>query len=599
MARQMRELRDQLAETDELLLKERASLAHCRERMSTQEQAFAPTKAQLKAVRKLLLVAEVGEDGSLLGANRRLLRLLGAEEGPPPPWPAGWLAAWLQAQPRLHEGKAWQGRVALGDAAANSLWLQIGPLATAEGEPRRFLAVASELSPLERRHRELIDSLERQGELLDGLQAGGWAWDCEGDRLRLDRRLLAALGLPAAGPVSTPGQAFLNERLHADDAPAWREAVQATLQGRGERLQMDLRLRHADGAWLRFQLRGGVTRRGPEGEVLRLAGGLLPLPEAPQARAEGDWDGLLALAQRALGQGALRWEPAADRLHWNAAALDLLERAEAPPLPLALALLALHADDREPLREALHAAARGARWQGELRLLGALGGERRVRLSLAGHAEAVLGLLQPLPGAPRAAAPALPHALLQRCAAQGIQLPQAVQRFGGDIALLQRTARDLSASSRELPQQLQVAAEPAAGREAAQALHAFQAVAATLGCEALAQVARSGLQRLRAGAALEPAWIAEFTRRRQLTLETLLAAGNELLAPRLVEELAPSVGPDLEQLRRLVAAADPQAQTLLRLQREQLAPWLGERVERLDAALAAADYEAAKALLAA
>lgn len=598
--RRLAALRDQLAELEELAAKDRASLAHCRERLVERKEAQAPALNQLRALRKLVNVAELGEDGRLLGANRRLLRLLGSEAGPPPPWPPGWQAAWQQAQPRLAEGKSWQGRVLIGEAGS-SLWLHIGPLPQAEGEAPRWLAVGNELGLLERRHRELLDSLERHGELLDGLRAGGWAWELEADRLRLDRRLLALLGLPAAGAVQTAGASFLHERLHAADEPAWREALHAHLQGQSEGLNLRLRLRHADGSWLPLLLRAAIVQRSAGGEPRRLAGVLLPVAEVPVATAApAAYDELLAQAQLGLGQAGLLWTPQPDRLQWQGAATELLQRAELPAQPLEQALLAVQADDRERLREALQAAAAGRPWRGELRLLGALGVERRVLLSLAGRADAVLGLLQALPEAPRRLQPQaqrVPLALALRSANQGLKLPRALERFAGDAALLQRTARDFAASSRSLPAQLRAAREPAALREAASALHGFQGVALTLGCEELAQWARGGLQHLRAGQVLEPVWLDEFTRRRQAAIDALLAACNELRAPRLSDE-APSL-PDLEALRRLVAANDPQAQAWLQAQRAQLAPWLGERVARLEAALQAQDFEAARALLAA
>jgi hypothetical protein len=370
-------------------------------------------------------------------------------------------------------------------------------------------------------------------------------------------------------------------------------------------MDLRLRLRHADGRWLTLQARAAVVRRGPAGEPLRVAGGLLSVQGLAQTDAGERWEHALAQAQRGLAQGAFLWKPGADQWRWNAAALHLLERAEAPALPADLALLALHEDDRAPLRAGLALAAAGQPWQGDVRLLGALGHERAMRVSLAGDADAVLGLLQVRQRAqPLQREVRVPPALQQRCAAQGVQLALALQRFEGDPGLLQRTVRDLGLSSRTLATALAAlgdTAEPgfaARRREVEQALHAFQAVSATLGCEALAQTARGGLQRLRTGEALAPAWLEDFARRRKDSLAALLAASNELLAPRLVEEVAPE-GVELASLRRLVGARDPAAHALLQAQQAQLAPWLGERAAPLQAALAAADYDAAWALLAA
>jgi|GEM_PF-4217496 len=267
-------------------------------------------------------------------------------------------AFWAQARAQLHDGRPWQARVARRRPGGEIAWwqLRLQPLMQ---EPLRWLALGVELTPLMRQLQQQSEALERLQAQLDGQRAGGWTWLPEGDRVQLDRRASALLGLSAGDAADLDG-AELRARFHPDDLAAWRAAVGRLLRGQGDALQLRARFSDGAGSWQWLELRGAAVRRDPDGAVQALAGSICSVQQEQVqalAVAEAAQQDRQALA---LVRGAsFSYLPQSAELHWSEAALDLLGWAPgAVPMrqPLAQALALLHADDREALRHALNAS---------------------------------------------------------------------------------------------------------------------------------------------------------------------------------------------------------------------------------------------------
>ncbi len=531
------------------------------------------------------------------------------------------------AREALHSGQAWCGPLQLPDGEV--LLLRLQPL-----EAGRFIGLGLPQTQLWRQRAELQQAYGRQREWLDGQQAGGWRWkriEGGGERLRLDRRALALLGLPAAGSVEMDA-AQLSDRIHPDDRARWQAAFARLLAGRDALLHQELRLRRGDGAaaaWTWLCLRGSVSGRDAQGQALRLAGTLFDI-ERPRTEAwrsaslqqVDDW------LPQALGAAGFCWLPDEDRWIWTPAAAALLQRVELPAeLTLQQALQAVAPAQREAVEGLLRglAADGGEATLDALRLQGDLGAQRQLRLQARracgenpseAEGRQVIGLLvsaerelersqllarlEVLEAAlqsPVAEPPLhLDAARLQQALAAGVDLQRGLARFQGRSDLYLRATRSFTAMAQALPQQLQADLD-AGRRDAAQrALHGFKGLAATLACERLAQWGAAGEQRLRGAQGLDAEWLQAF----ELQLNEGLALLRRL-SERPVDGGPPASGrPEaLQRLDQALQAADPGLADWLVAQREQLLPWLGEAdLAALRERVAVADHAGARQLLA-
>ena len=101
--------------------------------------------------------------------------------------------------------------------------------------------------------------LQREG-------SGPWVWELETDQLRYTQSLQKWL---AGAPNPCPSETWFG-RVHGDDLPALRKALDEHLAGRSARVDHVHRLRHEDGAfrWVLVQARRASDAGSPEGQVL-------------------------------------------------------------------------------------------------------------------------------------------------------------------------------------------------------------------------------------------------------------------------------------------------------------------------------------------
>jgi len=124
-------------------------------------------------------------------------------------------------------------------------------------------------------------SADRLALAAQGANDGLWEWDQRAQHLYVSPRWSAALGLSPQVDGTRPEEWF--ERMHPDDRAPFNEALDAHLAGRSERLQCEIRLRHADGAYRRF-LCCGTAEPGADRWHARIAGSLTDLSTDSIAR---------------------------------------------------------------------------------------------------------------------------------------------------------------------------------------------------------------------------------------------------------------------------------------------------------------------------
>ena len=131
-----------------------------------------------------------------------------------------------------------------------------------------------------------------------GANDGIWDWDLGGDRLHVSRRWLQMLG--ASGEDEAMASADWFARVHPDDLPGLRRAIEQHLRGESAQLHHEYRLRKEDGQYLWVLVRG-VTDRASGGR--HMAGSQTDISHGKeverQLRHAARHDPLTGLANRA------------------------------------------------------------------------------------------------------------------------------------------------------------------------------------------------------------------------------------------------------------------------------------------------------------
>ena len=141
-------------------------------------------------------------------------------------------------------------------------------------------------------------SVERLALAAEGANDGLWEWDSRSQEFYCSNRWRAMLGLPPRDGTGSVSEWF--DRIHDDDRPTLKAALEAHRSGTDDHFQHTHRIRREDGSYGRFLCRG-IAVRGP-GRALRIAGSLTEVTEQAAApeQATAFLDPLTGLGNRAV-----------------------------------------------------------------------------------------------------------------------------------------------------------------------------------------------------------------------------------------------------------------------------------------------------------
>ena len=139
-----------------------------------------------------------------------------------------------------------------------------------DGRALRMVGVCMDIDS--RKETEILagKSQRRLEVALESARGGMWDMDMSTRRMRQTDYFYRMLGVT---PEEGEGDdCFWRARMHPDDRPKVRDAVQDVIDGRTELYEAEYRLQHADGSWRWVLDRGRAAERGEDGKATRLVG---------------------------------------------------------------------------------------------------------------------------------------------------------------------------------------------------------------------------------------------------------------------------------------------------------------------------------------
>ena len=157
-----------------------------------------------------------------------------------------------------------------------------GALARDGDRPLMAVLTVTDVTQREAQAERLRDGERQLSLVLAGSNDG--FWDFEPNRMRfvVSPRCLELVGAPPETQTFSPG--FWWDRAHPDEIAELRGAIVAHLRGRTPRLDVEFRLRHADGGWRWVRALGMAVERDGAGRAVRVSGTLRDLTERHEDR---------------------------------------------------------------------------------------------------------------------------------------------------------------------------------------------------------------------------------------------------------------------------------------------------------------------------
>ncbi len=145
-----------------------------------------------------------------------------------------------------------------------------------DGAAQRVAGIRMDIEARKEAEQALLGSRKRLEVALESARGGLWDLDVEaGEPRHADffHRLLGIEGTQREAPQ------LWSSRIHPDDGPRVREAMQRTIDGATQLYEAEYRLRHSDGAWRWVLDRGRALERDDSGRARRLVGFIIEIPD--------------------------------------------------------------------------------------------------------------------------------------------------------------------------------------------------------------------------------------------------------------------------------------------------------------------------------
>jgi diguanylate cyclase (GGDEF)-like protein/PAS domain S-box-containing protein len=166
----------------------------------------------------------------------------------------------------------------------------------------RVLVSYNDVTDLKRREAALRLSEERYALAAQGANDGLWDWDLKSNRVYYSPRWKSMLGCRDDEIPPVPDSWF--ERVHHDDIDALHAAFDAHLKGNASDVEMEYRIRHADGSYRWVLTRGVSVVDQKSSQPTRIAGSQTDITQRKRTEQQllhdAFHDGLTGLPNRAL-----------------------------------------------------------------------------------------------------------------------------------------------------------------------------------------------------------------------------------------------------------------------------------------------------------
>jgi PAS domain S-box-containing protein len=142
------------------------------------------------------------------------------------------------------------------------------PIRDAAGRAIRLVGCVSDVTKRRSMEEALRNSEQRYATAMQAINEAVYEWDIATGEMYYSPRLYDLIALTPQ-ELSTRQQWL--DRVHPDDMPHYRAAIVAHLKGETERLEVEYRYHHADGAW-HWARQHGVASRDQTGRACRVSG---------------------------------------------------------------------------------------------------------------------------------------------------------------------------------------------------------------------------------------------------------------------------------------------------------------------------------------
>lgn len=192
----------------------------------------------------------------------------------------------LELWETIRAGRVWRGEICNRAKSGVFYWehATVVPLTGADGNPRAFIAISTDITASKHVEATLRVSEQRQKLAVSAARLGLWDWDLKSGRTVFDHRWCEIIGYhPSELEHNVDTWRTL---MNPEDEPVVRARLDPHLAGETPSYQAEFRLRHRDGHWVWIDARGQVVERAEDGSPLRMAGTHIDISRRKEADAQ-------------------------------------------------------------------------------------------------------------------------------------------------------------------------------------------------------------------------------------------------------------------------------------------------------------------------